>query len=320
MPRERSTTPHSVGPLNDLADLDRPSMIAPVKAMVDRPFRFRSVKVYRTPSVGPIERQEVVARSHELAGEIADSADERLLHLGKHPVVVDNSTTERAELVGLAVDVAELVSAVAQPLMRGVIDDVDHLRFEVGIGAQRLERAVEFSQPLGMELDDVIASLVPHPQPDRVVPGESPPGKSHGPVTVEPTLGYSRRPATGVTHLWASRPEMQTPSTNPSEALMGNDTFGKVLETLINDSEAAFLFSKGDFSALPDDDLTEAERALAKAAASDAPEVAGFRHNRIKIGDLVDDYIKFDGWKVNGARTDPALTRALDHYRNGQDS
>lgn len=72
-----------------------------------------------------------------------------------------------------------------------------------------------------------------------------------------------------------------------------SDAFGRALQAITDDSEAAFLFSQGDFSSLGEADLTEREQQLLTAAAEDADEVAGFQFRPedppsafMKLGDI----------------------------------
>lgn len=55
------------------------------------------------------------------------------------------------------------------------------------------------------------------------------------------------------------------------EILMGREGVAAALEKMIEDSEAADRLASGDFTDLPDVDLTEAERALVSAAAGEVP-------------------------------------------------
>lgn len=52
---------------------------------------------------------------------------------------------------------------------------------------------------------------------------------------------------------------------------MGREGVAAALEKMIEDSEAADRLASGDFTDLPDVDLTEAERALVSAAAGEVP-------------------------------------------------
>lgn len=67
---------------------------------------------------------------------------------------------------------------------------------------------------------------------------------------------------------------------------MSKHAFGKALEAMVNDGDAAASLANGDFEALPDLDatFTPAEQAMLQAAASEIPEVSGFSNQFLKLG------------------------------------
>ncbi len=98
---------------------------------------------------------------------------------------------------------------------------------------------------------------------------------------------------------------------------MGSNDVGTALETMVADPESADRMAAGDFSDLPEADLTEAERAMVTAAAGEIPEVDGFfmklgdikgevrkdsgeAHLNLKMGDGFTSAARYAGWKVGG--------------------
>ena len=68
---------------------------------------------------------------------------------------------------------------------------------------------------------------------------------------------------------------------------MGKEEFAKVLEGIVNDSDAADRVAGGDFADLGGGELTESERALLSAAAADLDDdVTGFGDYFLKIGSI----------------------------------
>jgi hypothetical protein len=68
------------------------------------------------------------------------------------------------------------------------------------------------------------------------------------------------------------------------EPIMGQDDVGKAVEAMSADMDVAQRLAAGDFTDLPEAELTDAERAMVSAAADDIPDVAGFAA-----------FIKYDG-------------------------
>lgn len=92
---------------------------------------------------------------------------------------------------------------------------------------------------------------------------------------------------------------------------MSKEEMAKLLETMLNDTEVAERVGEGDFTDLPDGDLTDAERALLTAAGADlGGDVSGFNFGGyLKLGDIkgepTDSSYKFTDLKI--PTLDPAL-------------
>lgn len=97
---------------------------------------------------------------------------------------------------------------------------------------------------------------------------------------------------------------------------MGKEEMAALLETMLNDADVAERVSGGDFTDLPEGDLTESERALLSAAGGDLEDdVSGFSHGYIKLGDIkgesTDTSYKFTDLKI------PSVNTALSHLGMG---
>ena len=57
---------------------------------------------------------------------------------------------------------------------------------------------------------------------------------------------------------------------------MGQDDVGKAVEAMSADIDVAERLAAGDFTDLPEAELTDVERAMVSAAADDIPDVEGF--------------------------------------------
>ena len=57
---------------------------------------------------------------------------------------------------------------------------------------------------------------------------------------------------------------------------MGRDDVANAVEAMSADMDVAERLAAGDFTDLPDAELTDAERAMVSAAADDIPDVTGF--------------------------------------------
>ena len=57
---------------------------------------------------------------------------------------------------------------------------------------------------------------------------------------------------------------------------MGKNDVAEALKAMITDADVAERLAAGDFTALPEAELTEAEQAMVRAAADDIPDVSGF--------------------------------------------
>ena len=72
------------------------------------------------------------------------------------------------------------------------------------------------------------------------------------------------------------------------------DAFGRALQAITEDGDAAFLFAQRDFTPLGEDHgLTEEQQDLIQAAAEDADEVAGFQFNPMQRPDS-DGYYRYE--------------------------
>lgn len=91
---------------------------------------------------------------------------------------------------------------------------------------------------------------------------------------------------------------------------MGAEDVANALRAMGEDADAADRFSDGDFSGLPDNELTETERAMVIAAAAEVPEVSGFAAF-LKL-DGVDNKQDPYGWKVEEGE---ALHQATNYLK-----
>lgn len=88
------------------------------------------------------------------------------------------------------------------------------------------------------------------------------------------------------------------------------DAFGKALQAITEDGDAAFLFSQRDFSPLGDDHgLNDEQLDLIQAAAEDADEVAGFQFNPNQRPDA-DGYYTYELTNIQSV----PFQRALSAY------
>jgi len=91
-----------------------------------------------------------------------------------------------------------------------------------------------------------------------------------------------------------------------------SDAFGRALQAIAGDGDAAFLFSQGDFSSLDEDDLSDREKDLIQAAAEDADEVTGFELSPDTPLDRgPDGYLTITMTNVRSER----FREALDYYQ-----
>lgn len=90
---------------------------------------------------------------------------------------------------------------------------------------------------------------------------------------------------------------------------MGKEEMAELLETMLNDAEVAERVAGGDFSDLPEGELTGAERALLTAAGTDLDgDVAGFSAGFYQIGDVKGE--STEGYKFTDMKI-PSLDSAL---------
>ena len=98
---------------------------------------------------------------------------------------------------------------------------------------------------------------------------------------------------------------------------MTKESTRQALEGLLNDPKAAAQVAEGDFSAMADHELTDAERALLKAAAADidSSDVSGFgfRTGETSQGITLDNGIKHSITLDNGLKYGAGIRGAFDY-------
>lgn len=100
---------------------------------------------------------------------------------------------------------------------------------------------------------------------------------------------------------------------------MGKEEMAQLLETMLNDADVAERVGEGDFSDLPEGELTESERALLSAAGADlGDDVSGFSAaSYLKIGDIKGESRSFgEGYKYTDLKI-PSVDNALKHIGMG---
>jgi len=91
------------------------------------------------------------------------------------------------------------------------------------------------------------------------------------------------------------------------------DAFGRALQAITENGEAAFLFSQRDFSPLgTDHGLDDEQQDLLQAAAADADEVAGFQFNPLQRPDA-DGYYRYELTNVQSAPFQRAVSAYAMH-------
>lgn len=93
------------------------------------------------------------------------------------------------------------------------------------------------------------------------------------------------------------------------------DAFGKALQVITEDGDAAFLFSQRDFSPLGSDHgLSDEQQDLIQAAAEDADEVAGFQFNPLQRPDA-DGYYRYELKNIQSAPFQRAVSEYILHRK-----
>jgi len=96
---------------------------------------------------------------------------------------------------------------------------------------------------------------------------------------------------------------------------MSKESFGRALEAMVNDADAAANFGHGDFGQLANQDLTPAEQALLQAAAAEMPDVSGFGESFLKLGYIGETEKNILKLGDIGGDFGPRFREASDYYQ-----